>query len=382
MKKKVNLHIYPSPFKNESRILKETKSIIDNSIADEVIIIGTFSKTRLRSESIDPQRSVWRIKTVFDLFPKNILTDIFRFMSIQMVILIKYLPKKLDLINCHSLSVLPVGVLLRIFKKTKLIYDTHELETERAGLKGFKQKIARALERICFRYVDSTIVVSNSINRWYRQTYNTQNVFTVRNVPDLRLVKKSKNRNVLKEKFRIRNNEILYIYQGLLSKGRGIDILLNVFSDPKIKSHIVFMGYGLYEDKVKKFSVRYNNIHFQEAVPPDQIIEYSASADVGICLIEDIGLSYFFCLPNKVFEYNLAGIPVIVSDFPDLGEYIDSVNGGWKINPKEVNLKMLVSTMSLNETDQMKRKMNGIENRVGWQFEEKELIKAYHQRRV
>lgn len=377
MKKKVNIHIYPSPFKNESRILKETKTIIDSGIADEIIILGSYSKGFQRNEMIDLHRKVHRVKTIFDILPKNLITDLFRFFSFQLVILSKYFFKKVDFINCHSLSVLPVGVLLKSFKKSKLIYDAHELETERAGLKGAKQKMSKYLERALFPFVDSTIVVSNSINEWYQKEYNSNRVYTVRNVPDLRFSEVPANNKLLKEKFGVRPDEILYIYQGLFGRGRAIEILLNVFCESNTNAHIVFMGYGLYEEKIKTYAKNNVNIHFQEAVPPDEIIKYSSSADVGLCLIENIGLSYYYCLPNKVFEYTLAKIPVIVSDFPDLSEFIDTLNCGWKIEPVEDRLKKLVSMISYDEIKKTSFQMKGIESKIGWQFEELELKKAY-----
>jgi glycosyltransferase involved in cell wall biosynthesis len=272
---------------------------------------------------------------------------------------------------------LPVGVLLKAFKKTKLIYDTHELETERAGLTGFKQKLSKLLEKSLFGYIDSTIVVSNSINKWYRDAYRNDKIYSVRNIPDLRGKNGFTKQSLLKERFCIRNDELLYIYQGLLSRGRGIEILLEVFSDSQITAHVVFMGYGNYEAKIREYSGKHKNIHFIEAVPPDEIIKYSSSADIGICLIENIGLSYYYCLPNKVFEYTLAGIPVIVSNFPDLSEYIQNINGGWKINPNTNELKELISTLSYVDVNNMKLKLLGIEKKIGWEFEEEELKKAY-----
>ena len=130
----INLHIYPSPFKFESRILRETKSIIDQKLADEVIVASGWSQGLSELEQIDENRSVKRFVLFFDNFSKNLLTNSLRYIEFILKVFIFYYRKKAKTVNCHSLFVLPVGYLLKLFRSdTWLIYDAHELESQKTA---------------------------------------------------------------------------------------------------------------------------------------------------------------------------------------------------------------------------------------------------------
>jgi glycosyltransferase involved in cell wall biosynthesis len=73
------------------------------------------------------------------------------------------------------------------------------------------------------------------------------------------------------------------------------------------------MGYGPMEDYITSRSHTTDNVFFREAVRPEDILRYTSSADVGLSVIEPISLSYEYCMPNKLFEYLNAGLPVITS---------------------------------------------------------------------
>ncbi len=87
------------------------------------------------------------------------------------------------------------------------------------------------------------------------------------------------------------------------------------------------MGYGnaYYKRKLETIAAGLNidkQLAFFGPVPSDQVTLYAASADLGIAAIENVCLSYYYCSPNKLFEYLLAGVPVIASDLPELGGII------------------------------------------------------------
>ena len=83
------------------------------------------------------------------------------------------------------------------------------------------------------------------------------------------------------------------------------------------------MGYGELEKKIKLASKLYNNIFFHKVVSNNELLSYTASADIGVALIENICLSYNFCMPNKLFEYAMATLPVVVSNVKEMSAFVE-----------------------------------------------------------
>jgi len=109
-----------------------------------------------------------------------------------------------------------------------------------------------------------------------------------------------------------------------LNKGRGIEILLDTFKTiDDEKSIIVFMGYGPLEDLIKVADKNYKNIYFHKAVTPDILLDYTSSADFGILFYENNCLNHYYCSPNKMFEYLMAEIPVIVSNLYEMKRLVE-----------------------------------------------------------
>lgn len=375
-----NLHIYPSPFRHETRILKETKSLIDNNLIDQIIIASTWDFGLLEVEQIDTGRTVKRFKLISNYFKNVLIFKIIQYIEFIIKVFWHFRSVKLEYINCHSLLVLPIGVLLKKYGKSHiLIYDAHELETERVGLTGITQKCTKWLERALIGYVDKMIVVCEPIAEWYKKEYDLKEVFVIKNMPYRVELPESKP-SLLKEKFNIPHEHILFIYQGLLMKGRGIDTLIEVFYNAPKDKHIVFMGYGTYENIVKQIASTNNNIHFQPAVPPSEIISYTSSADIGFnFIVGEICLSYQYSLPNKFGEYILSGIPVLVSSsLTYLSSIISNEKCGWTINSDNIDsLQEFITHINKETIDNVTENVNKYSKIIGWEFEEKVFLQIY-----
>jgi hypothetical protein len=375
-----NLHIYPSPFRFETRILKESKSLISQNLVDNVIIASTWEMGLLENELLDSERSVKRFKLFFNRFRKSKLIDSLKYCEFIFKVFFYYRSKKLNFVNCHSLLVLPIGVLLKKFGSSKvLIYDTHELETERAGLNGVVQKFTKFLENLLIKYIDKIIVVCDPIAEWYKKTYSLNQVYVVRNLPYSHKPPANKP-TILKDKFDIPNHHILFIYQGLLSRSRGVYELLDVFSKAPDDKHIVFMGYGPDESVIKDWSMRYKNIHFQPAVKPEEIISYTSSADIGLnFIIGNICLSYQYSLPNKFGEYILSGVPILVSSsLSYLSSIVFDVKCGWSINSENSRyLAEFIENLNFPMVTEARNHVLNYAPTLGWEFEEKIFKEVY-----
>lgn len=374
---KMNLHLYPSVFKYEARIRKETKSLTDWKIFDTIMIVAIHESGMQDNVSLDSTRQVVRVQCWSEILKPGSLTRLIRLLEWQIRVLLRFRCQVIDCLNCHSIWVLPVSVMLKYMTKAKLIYDTHELETETVGNHGLKKYLAKFIERALIKQVDSIITVNESISNWYRKEYSLTKVHTVKNVPNKESNKNSKAFS-LKAQLGLRPDDLLCIYQGLLAEGRGIEILLDAFAKTK-KAHIVFLGFGKFEEIVKSAAARYTNIHFCEAVPPDQLLSVTSSADIGISLIENVCLSYYLSLPNKLFEYLVGGIPVIASNFPEMSKVITDSDCGWCTEVNADSVVQLLENLDWEEVRMKKRNITNFIKEVGWHNEEFRMFQAYEE---
>lgn len=377
---RVNIHIYPSPFKNESRILKITKTLEDNKVFDKIYIIATWEIDLPEKEDIGTVREVVRIRGTLSNKKSGNFGKILKILQWYWNIFKFLMRKKIGCINCHNLSILPLCVLLKILKQAKLIYDTHELETETTNSIGFRKRLSKITEKFFMPFIDETVVVNENIARWYQDTYGLKKVWVVKNVPYYREgeIKKT---SILRDTFKIQKEDILFLYQGLIGYGRGIKLLLKIFSQLNADKHIVFLGYGSEKliEQIMEYNKHYSNIHYFPAVKPGEVPYYTASADVGISLIENVCMSYYLCLPNKMFEYVSCGVPAIVSDFPVMSSFIDKYNCGWKVKLDEESVVLLINGISQASLIEKQEYTRNARKNFGWHLEEPTLLSVYKQ---
>ncbi len=380
-RKTLNIHIYPSNMKNESRIYRITNSLMEAGIVKDILLVGKGDGESNEHDQLDETRQIWRVPlTRFSKLHWKI-GKVLRYLQWLYKIFSRFRKERIEIVNCHSIFDLPLGVWLKRATGCRLIYDTHELETERNGLKGPLKRILKRMEKRYIKHADHVFAVSDSIARWYQETYGLTGVTVIKNIPTHKKKPAPKGSNRLRDLFKVPAERILYIYQGAFFKGRGIPILLAVFSRSDIHDHIVFMGYGELAEEIKENASRHQNIHFLEAVPPGEVVEYTSGADVGFSLIENTCLSYYYSLPNKVFEYLVSGIPCIVSDFPEMKAFVEGNRTGWTSSVDEESVYTLVSEIS-HDTYLVPGKKQNImktlqENDFGWHHEHRKLIQVY-----
>lgn len=236
-----------------------------------------------------------------------------------------------DLIQAHSLYGLAAAAGLARRLGVPLVYDAHELETERNGLHGSRKWVEKRLEARLIGACDAVLCVSDSIADWYADAYGIARPTVVRNVPDAAGQLPADGPSRLRARLGIDPQSIVFLYQGALFRGRRIEQVLRAFEGVAGGRHLVFMGYGELEATVRAAAAQQGNIHFLPAVPPREVLGYTAGADVGICGVENVCLSYFYALPNKLFEYLHAGIPTLVPPYPEMARVVAEHGCGWVV---------------------------------------------------
>ncbi len=363
--------------------MKETNSLIQLKLVDEVRILGYWIKGLDKIDKIDGSRTVIRISIISKRLSikKSIIKRVISFIGLIELNLkfgIQIYKYKPDFISCHNVLLLPVCAIGKKLTKAKLIYVPHELETEKTGLGNILKKVSTYIESNFFKYADKTIVVCEPIAEWYREAYKANNVHVIRNVPynpflDKPLVRSRK----LRDEFLIPDSDIIFIYQGVIDKARGCKELLEVFKSVTPTRHIVMMGYGEMEEVVKRAAVEYKNIHFKRAVPVNEIIEYTSSADAGIIYLPfEISLSYKYSMSNKFFEYLIGGLPIVISkNLVYMCYEIQSHKLGWTLDSNERSLIDFINTLSKEVIN--KFEVKNYADKSAWQLEHNVLKYVY-----
>lgn len=254
---------------------------------------------------------------------------------------------KPSVVHCHDTIVLPLGLIVKLLTRSKLIYDAHELESNRNGLNRTQSYLTLLVERFAWNFIDHLVVVSPSIRDWYLRFLGHKSASVILNSP--LLIKTTEvNNHYFRQLYSIPSDSKIFLYIGMFSPGRGLDLIIEAFKEYNLSSHLVLLGFGSLKSNLESISTQYSNIHIHEPVPHHDVVSLAQSADYGLCLIQNVSLSDYYSLPNKIFEYCFAGIPVLASKFPDIQNLVDHYNLG---SCCDLSVDSIVSAISKLESD-------------------------------
>lgn len=369
-----NIHVYPSNLRHESRIMKITNSLIEGGVFSEIEVLGKWERGLPHVERLDNGVVLRRVAPRFQGLDGSV-GRILRVTTWYAAALRYLLSRRFAVINAHSLAVLPLCAFVHKVRGGRLIYDTHELETEVIKSRGLTRPFLKLVERALIRRADAVSVVNTEIAEWYTDAYAIAPPFVVQNAPE----RQQPNVHVagIRQRLHIPSDAIVFIYQGLFSEGRGLRSLIEVFGRQPAHKHVIFLGYGPLASEIKNASQQYANIHHHEAVPIEALPSLTREADVGLSVIEKACLSYYLCLPNKLFEYISAGIPVIGSNFPVMSRVIRELGCGWVVNPDFQSMQQLISSITRGEIEEKRTAAALNSSRASWSNEVPELMRMY-----
>lgn len=369
----INIHLYPSDFSCETRIEKQAKSINKLSLFNQIFLIGLSTKNITFNQwSIDEKVSVRLVGQRF-----SNLSILGKILSIASYYIETYrLVKENDVgcINAHSLSVLPFSVFLARKMGAKLIYDTHELETETNSVSGLRKILTKLTESIFIKYVDHIFVVGEEISEWYASKYKIEKPTVILNSPNLTVVSKT---NYFRSKFNLKNEQIICLYLGSLSEGRGISNICKSFmnfSDDNIV--IVFMGTGDLKDYVLDCHKQCSRIFYHDPVPTTEVVKFSSSADVGISLVENTCLSHFYSMPNKVFEYLFSFLPVVVSNMKETASFVKRYSVG-EVLDDDSHISLRSAILKIADKDFDRSGILKVVTETCWERQEEKMLLIY-----
>lgn len=279
---------------------------------------------------------------------------------------------KSDMLLANDLDTLLANSLISKIKKIPLYYDSHELFTEVPELENtkFKKNIWLLIEKMCIHQPKASYTVCNSIAEIYNEKYHL-NMKVVRNLP------------TLKSKHDYYERKNIFLYQGALNIGRGIELLIEMMQFfPNYKLYIA--GKGYLEKELKLLSKKLHltdKVIFTGNLGFEELHKLTSSAKIGFSIEQGTSLNYKYALPNKIFDYIQAGTPIVCANLPEMKAIIEQYAVGKVFSNNDVkSLTALVEKMLENEKmlyDYHKNCLFAAEI-LNWENEEKTLLDIYN----
>jgi len=368
--------------KNDNRVFNQAFSL--SKLGHEVILVGILG---INEDSILPEKeeingvSIIRKRIISVTIERIKYLRVLFFIFNSWIYFYKQSKNQFDFIHCHDLDTLEYGVFMKFLRlgKVNLIYDAHEYETQRNGLQGLRWEYVKLKERFLIKYCDRVITVSPTIADEYVRLYGIEKPEVILNCPVLHTEKVVK-KNFFRDFFNIPDSKMIFLYQGYLYPGRGIEIILEAFNQLNLPDCVlVFMGEGTHVGYIMQNEMYGKSVFLHPFVSGEVLLGYTSSADCGLAFIEDISLSDRYCLPNKLFEYIAAGLPVISSGLPDLKNFINMNHVGVSADTNDVKgfIKAFKDLLNL-DSKQLIMDIEKARSLFNWSTQEKILIDLYN----
>jgi glycosyltransferase involved in cell wall biosynthesis len=289
------------------------------------------------------------------------------------------LVKRTDIILANDLDTLLPAFLIARMKRKELVYDSHEYFTEAEGLtnRPFPKKIWLAIEGLLFPRLKHVMTVNETIADIYRALYRVP-VHVVRNVPVLR----NNSVNVTREELGLPADKRIILLQGAyIDPDRGgLELAHSMeFIEDAL---LLIIGSGRDLENIKQTVAErnlQNRVRFISKLPFTDLQRYTAIADVGVSLDKSLHLNYAYSLPNKLFDYIHAGLPVLVSDLPELRRIVDAYKIGMVVNRVEAHAiaSALQEMFASGQLEMWRQNARNAATELNWQLEQEVIRSIY-----
>lgn len=235
--------------------------------------------------------------------------------------------------HASGLYVLPAACSAARRYGGRVVYDARELYTHVSATTGrpWARVFWRLLERRYIRRTDSVLTVGHAIADRLAGTYGVARPAVLHNLP-------ARKPPVLSPSPLVPDldpDTVVILHQGHMMNDRGCEQLVDAMRDVE-GAALVFLGGGPLRPALQKQAEGAgiaDRVRFVDPVPSDRLPAYTASADLGVTLLQDTCLNHRFALPNKLFEYLMAGLPVIASDLPEIRRVVAPHDTGVLVEP-------------------------------------------------
>jgi glycosyltransferase involved in cell wall biosynthesis len=273
-----------------------------------------------------------------------------------------------DLVHCNDFNTMWIGVAAR-FRGASIVYDSHELWADRNGRREPRWWIV-LWEALFVRVANAVVTTSPAYAVELARRYRIHRPTLVRNVPDA---------NGARPQPRPASGRIVYV--GGVMPGRGLEVAVKALVDARnVRLEVIGPGRPDYRAGIAALAAELgvdDRFALRDPVPPSAVIDVLGGAAAGLALIEPICLSYRLTLPNKLFEYLVAGVPVIASRLPAIEEVVTQTGAGVLADPADPHSVAEAMETAVERSQELSRLAIQAATRFSAEHEAAELMRVH-----
>lgn len=352
----------------DQRVRKVCQSLIDEGY--NILLVGRLRKN---SNPIDRPYKTKRLKLIFENGPL-----FYAMLNIRLFLYILF--HKCDAIHSNDLDTLLACKTSAKLKGKPLVYDSHEyfLGVPEIQDRPKVKKVWTRIERSIFPKLKHVFTVNDSIAKLYEKDYGIRPQ-VVRNIPNKNSLPALKTRAELG----LPENKKIVILQGAgINIDRGAEELLEAIAtmDDVL---LLIVGTGdvinTLKERSKKEDLK-DKVIFTGRLPYNEMMQYTQASDVGVTLDKDTNINYKYSLPNKIFDYLNAGIPVLATNLPEIKNIILTYDVGLLINdlnPETIKIGLQTIWKEKERYRSLTLNAKNASDELNWENDASRLITTY-----
>lgn len=284
-----------------------------------------------------------------------------------------------DLVLCHDYFTADVAVNVARIANAKVSVDCHEYALGQYAHDPYwvkrHQSVVRALQDDLYARVDGITTVCQGIAELIEKDHAVlRPVRVVRSVPFY-----------VPQPFRPTGDVVTVLYHGEIFPSRALHVAVRSMRLWRPEFRLILRGYSdpAYVAQLRQIAVEVgvaDRLELQPPVPFDQIVPAANEADVGYFVHIDTSPQRRFALPNKFFEYVLAGLALVVSDLPEMARLVREHDLGVLVPEcEEESIARVINSLDRESIDEMKRHSLAAAKELNWDAEKERMMSLYRE---
>jgi O-antigen/teichoic acid export membrane protein len=380
----VCMHVL-GPARTDVRVMREAMTLLRTGLAVSIVDVE-------RDRGIPREEDVGGIVIRHIVMPGWYMPTRFKplFLTKAARILVRgtlaLLSRRADIYHAHDFEALPACYIVAALRRKRLVYDAHELPLVDPNITRWRllSAVTRRILGTMIPNCTSVITVSPPIAYDIQRRYGGGMPGVVRNIPAYQVPTPS---DRLRKSLGLGRATRIALYQGNLQADRGLDVLVRAAKYLQPNIVIIMMGRGPLRSELEALTSHEQlrgRVMLAPPVPYAELLTWTASADIGLIVNPPwFSPNVRMCLPNKLFEYLMAGVPVLTSRLDAVEELVSTHDVGRVVDPLEPEVIGQAINAMCGDVDALaKMRSNALavsQHQLRWEVEQQRLLEIYQQ---